>query len=84
MGNQLDHELHPAGVNAHVFVDDFLLENEVDHSEAEVAARYFAAFCFPLASARRSVFFRRLARFFTLSLPWLCPIKLNLRSPVAM
>ena len=82
MGNQLDHELHPAGVNAQVFVDDFLLENEVDHSEAEVAARYFAAFAF-LASARRSVFFRRLARFFTLSLPRLCPISLNLRPLVA-
>jgi hypothetical protein len=29
VGNQLDHELYPAGVNAQVFVDDFLLENEV-------------------------------------------------------
>src|SRR4029077_20888777 len=38
------------------------------------AQRYFAALCFFLASARRSVFFRRLARFLTLSLPWLCPI----------
>jgi hypothetical protein len=28
-----------------------------------------------LASARRSVFLRRAARFFTLSLPWLFPIR---------
>jgi hypothetical protein len=28
-----------------------------------------------LASARRSVFFRRDARFLTLSLPWLFPIR---------
>lgn len=31
-----------------------------------------------LASARRSVFFRRDARFLTLSLPWLFPISRNL------
>jgi hypothetical protein len=79
VGNQLDHELHPAAINAQVLVDDFLLENEVDHSETEFAARYFAAFGFFLASARRSVFLRRLARFLALSLPWLCPIRLNLR-----
>jgi hypothetical protein len=30
---------------------------------------YFADFCFALANARRSVFFRRALRFFTLSLP---------------
>jgi hypothetical protein len=52
--------------------------------EAEVAGRYFAAFCFDLASAMRSVFFRRLARFLALSLPLLFPIKLNLRPSVAL
>jgi hypothetical protein len=52
-------------------------------SEAEVAGRYFAAFCFVLASARRSVFFRRLARLLALSLPLLLPISLNLRPLVA-
>lgn len=38
---------------------------------------YFFAFfaAFVLASARRSVFLRRAARFFTLSLPWLFPIR---------
>jgi len=36
--------------------------------------RYFPAFVF-LASARRSVFFRRLARFLALSLPLLFPIR---------
>ena len=36
--------------------------------------RYFAGFFLFFASARRSVFFRRAARFLTLSLPWLCPI----------
>ena len=35
---------------------------------------YFAAFFFRFASANRSVFFRRRARFLTLSLPLLCPI----------
>src|SRR5439155_5985262 len=35
---------------------------------------YFAGFFLFFASARRSVFFRRAARFLTLSLPWLCPI----------
>ena len=61
---------------------------------AEVARRYFAAFfsswragasregC--LASARRSVFFRRLARFLALSLPLLCPINVNLRPVVVL
>ena len=39
---------------------------------------YFADFFF-LASARRSVFFRRFARFLALSLPLLCPISLNVR-----
>ena len=40
---------------------------------------YFAAFFFLffLERARRSTFFRRRARFFTLSLPWLCPIAIN-------
>jgi hypothetical protein len=33
-----------------------------------------------LASARRSVFLRRDARFFTLSLPWLFPISVHTRS----
>jgi hypothetical protein len=37
--------------------------------------RYFAAFSFfAFAAASRSVFLRRAARFFTLSLPWLFPI----------
>jgi hypothetical protein len=45
-------------------------------SEAKVVARYFAVRCFFLASARRSVFFRRFARFLALSLPLLCPINL--------
>jgi hypothetical protein len=49
----------------------------------KVAARYFAAFAF-LASARRSAFFRRLARFLALSLPLLFPISSNLRALVAM
>jgi len=38
------------------------------------SARYFAVRCFFLASARRSVFFRRFARFLALSLTLLCPI----------
>src|SRR5206468_4028216 len=52
-------------------------------SEAKVAARYFAVACFFLASARRSVFFRRFARFLALSLPLLCPIsfKTHLLAP---
>jgi hypothetical protein len=41
----------------------------------EIEAGYFAGFRFFLASARRSVFFRRLARFFALSLPLLFPIE---------
>ena len=59
---------------------------------AAVARRYFAAFFSPwrvgawregcLASARRSVFFRRFARFFALSLPLLCPINVNSRPVV--
>jgi Putative neutral zinc metallopeptidase len=45
----------------------------------EIAECYLAAFFLSfLASTRRSVFFRRLARFLTLSLPRLCPITLNL------
>ena len=52
-------------------------------SKAKVAARYFAVRCFFLASARRSVFFRRFARFLALSLPLLCPIgfKTHLLAP---
>ena len=42
-----------------------------------VSGRYFAAFFLLFASARRSVFLRRAARFLTLSLPWLFPIGLN-------
>ena len=42
---------------------------------------YFAAFFFRFASANRSVFFRRRARFLTLSLPLLCPIELTFRLP---
>jgi len=38
-----------------------------------------AFFLFLLATARRSFFFRRRARFLTLSLPWLCPIGVNTR-----
>jgi hypothetical protein len=34
----------------------------------------FAVFGLRFASARRSAFLRRAARFLTLSLPWLCPI----------
>ena len=60
--------------------------------KAEVARFYFADFfpwravasregCF--ASARRSVFFRRRARFLALSLPLLCPIIPNLRPLVS-
>jgi hypothetical protein len=45
--------------------------------------RYFAAFSLRLASARRSIFFRRRARFLTLSLPWLFPISFNTRPLVA-
>src|SRR6266481_4659376 len=45
------------------------------NGEAEVAGRYFAGCCFFLASARRSFFFRRFARFLALSLPLLCPIR---------
>ena len=42
--------------------------------------RYLVAFfLFFLATARRSIFFRRRARFLTLSLPWLCPIGVNTR-----
>jgi hypothetical protein len=40
-----------------------------------VFAAFFLSF---FASTRRSVFFRRLARFLALSLPRLCPITLNL------
>src|ERR1700751_6033306 len=43
-------------------------------SKDKVAARYLAVRCFCLASARRSFFFRRFARFLALSLPLLCPI----------
>src|SRR3954454_15465596 len=43
-----------------------------------VSGRYFAAFFLLFASARRSVFLRRAARFLTLSLPWLFPIGLTL------
>jgi hypothetical protein len=52
-------------------------------SKAKVAARYLAVRCFFLASARRSVFFRRFARFLALSLPLLCPIgfKTHLLAP---
>jgi hypothetical protein len=42
-----------------------------------VSGHYFAAFFLLFASARRSVFLRRAARFLTLSLPWLFPIGLN-------
>ncbi len=44
--------------------------------------RYFVASLLLLlffAAARRSVFLRRAARFFTLSLPWLFPIRLHIR-----
>ncbi len=49
-------------------------ESEDATLPAERPGRYFAAF-FLLASARRSIFFRRRARFLTLSLPWLFPIR---------
>jgi hypothetical protein len=63
------------------------LFRRLDHSRCHVCASYpgcFAVdsrgsrsrvFCFFLASARRSVFFRRLARFLALSLPLLFPIR---------
>jgi len=41
---------------------------------------YFAAFFFRFASASRSVFFRRRARLFALSLPLECPIALEVSS----
>jgi hypothetical protein len=46
---------------------------------------YFLAFFAVsfLAAARRSVFLRREARFFTLSLPWLFPIRLHSRPSAA-
>ncbi len=62
------------------------LSRRLDHSHSRACASYpscFAVyprgsrsrvFCFLLASARRSVFFRRFARFLALVLPWLCPI----------
>jgi hypothetical protein len=62
------------------------LSRRLDHSRSHACASYpscFAVyprgsrsrvFCFLLASARRSVFFRRFARFLALVLPWLCPI----------
>jgi len=43
---------------------------------APAAFYFFPVFFLPLASARRSVFLRRAARFRTLSLPWLFPIRL--------
>jgi hypothetical protein len=55
--------------------------DEGSQQEAGAAARYFPAFFF-FASARRSVFFRRLARFLALSLPLLFPISLK-TDPVA-
>jgi hypothetical protein len=56
--------------------------DEMGNKKLKWRTCYFAAFAF-LASARRSVFFRRLARFLALSLPWLCPISFNLRPLVA-
>ena len=45
-------------------------------AERSSAARYFAVFLLLFfAAARRSVFLRRAARFLTLSLPWLFPIR---------
>ena len=46
-------------------------------SDSGFEHRYFFAFfeVFVFASARRSVFLRRAARFLTLSLPWLFPIR---------
>jgi hypothetical protein len=52
------------------------------NKEPKSQACYLPAFSF-FASARRSVFFRRLARFFALSLPLLFPINVNLRPLVA-
>lgn len=47
---------------------------------AQEESDYFADFFFSrAASASRSVFLRRAARFLTLSLPWLFPIMLNSR-----
>src|SRR5713101_1060295 len=62
------------------------LSRRLDHSHSHACASYPSCFgvyprgsrsrvfCFLLASARRSVFFRRFARFLALVLPWLCPI----------
>jgi hypothetical protein len=47
------------------------------------SSSYFVGFFFCFASASRSVFFRRLARFLKLSLPLLCPISFNPRLHVA-
>lgn len=45
-----------------------------------VPKAYFSAFFFDaFAAARRSVFLRRAARFLTLSLPWLFPIRRDIR-----
>src|SRR4029077_10601652 len=51
-----------------------LKTKDATFSPAERPRRYFAAF-FLLESARRSIFFRRFARFLALSLPWLFPIR---------
>ena len=53
-----------------------LASEKIENRQSKIRnRRYFAAFCFFFASARRSVFLRRDARFLTLSLPWLFPIR---------
>ena len=65
-------------------LSEFRCDRDFSISGAEVAAYYFAAAFFFFASARRSVFFRRFARFLALSLPLLCPINVNFRPVVVL
>jgi|SRR6516165_5233466 len=60
---------------AHNHWSPSISSNDGAADSAEVAADYFVG-CFFFALARRSCFFRRLARFLALSLPLLCPINL--------
>src|SRR6516165_1516237 len=58
---------------AHNHWSPSISSNDGAADSAEVAADYFVG-CFFFALARRSFFFRRLARFLALSLPLLCPM----------
>src|SRR6266576_4500277 len=66
LGNQLDYDVHPAAVNA--------IQQSGKTNSHERHFAVWRVFCFFFASARRSVFFRRLARLLALSLPLLFPI----------